>query len=87
MFPYWFTGVAVDVIGREITAAGNCRESPECSQIPWSTVCVYKSEYEITVIIQISLYGNHGYLTFLVVVTTLSLDICHRAKFGPQLSM
>lgn len=34
MFPYWFTGVAVDVIGREITAAGNCRESPECSQIP-----------------------------------------------------
>lgn len=55
---------------------------------PQSSVCMCKSGYGITMIIQISLHGNHGYLlTFLVVVTTLSQDICHRAKFGPQLSM
>ena len=64
------------------------RKSRTHPSLPQSSVCIYKSGYGITMIIQISLYGNHGYLlTFLVVVTTLSQDICHRAKFGPQLSM
>lgn len=64
------------------------RKSRVHPSLPQSRVCMCKSGYGITKIIQISLHGNHGYLlTFLVVVTTLSQDICHRAKFGPQLSM
>lgn len=44
VFPYWFTEITVDVIWGEIMAAGNCRGSPEHTQIYHRALCVYTSQ-------------------------------------------